>query len=281
MLIPAPGFSLYETICNYKSFEAKHYRLLPERNWEVDLEDLERQIDSLTCAILINNPSNPCGTVYSKQHLQQILKIASKHKIPIIADEIYDKLIFPGNEFFSLGSLSIDVPVLSIGGMAKVFVVPGWRIGWITIHDRNNVLSELRPGLVKLSQIILGANSVAQSVIPDAILHTPQSFFPDLCQKLNENAQLLYRSIQSIPGLFAVEPKGAMYIMMGIRVNEFKDIKNDVEFALKLLEEENVFVLPGKIFKCENFVRLVICPPPNLLSEASQRIKEFCQRHHK
>jgi tyrosine aminotransferase len=114
----------------------------PHRNWEVDLEDLERQIDSNTSMIIVNNPSNPCGSVYSREHLQAILKVASRRRIPIVSDEIYDRLIFDTKStFYSLGPLSIDVPILVVGGIAKVYLAPGWRLGWVIIHDRHKAFS--------------------------------------------------------------------------------------------------------------------------------------------
>lgn len=109
----------------------------------MDLADLESQIDDKTAAIVVNNPSNPCGSVYSQEHLIAILAIAEKHKVPVIADEIYRNMVFKGTTFHAMGELSDNVPTLSIGGMAKEFLVPGWRVGWILVHDRNSVLDEV------------------------------------------------------------------------------------------------------------------------------------------
>ncbi len=116
-----------------------------------------KQIDDNTKAILINNPSNPCGSNYSKEHLIEITKIAKKYNLPIIADEIYGRCVFKG-EFIPIHTLDKDIPVLSVGGLAKEFIVPGWRVGWIVLHDRtqNKRLSEVRNGLKSLTQIILG-----------------------------------------------------------------------------------------------------------------------------
>jgi tyrosine aminotransferase len=108
------------------------------------LEHLESLIDGNTAGILVNNPSNPCGSVYSKEHLQAILKLAEKHHVPIVADEIYGDIVFKGSEFHSMASLTSTVPILAVGGIAKAFVVPGWRVGWILIHDRNNLFREVR-----------------------------------------------------------------------------------------------------------------------------------------
>lgn len=136
ILIPRPGFSIYKTLAEGFGVECRSYNLLPEKSWEVDLKHMESLIDVNTSAIIITNPSNPCGSVFSKQHILDILTIAEKHHVPIIADEIYEHFVFPGSEYHSVSSLSRHVPVLSCGGLTKRFLVPGWRMGWIIIHDR-------------------------------------------------------------------------------------------------------------------------------------------------
>lgn len=100
-------------------------------------------IDKTTKAILINNPSNPCGSVYSKEHLEEILKVAEKYHLPIICDEVYSNMIFEGHTFYPIGSLSNGVPVLSIGGLAKVYLAPGWRLGWVCLYDKLNLLKDV------------------------------------------------------------------------------------------------------------------------------------------
>ncbi|XP_052124693.1 tyrosine aminotransferase [Frankliniella occidentalis] len=187
ILVPRPGFSIYRTLAEGLGIRTKAYRLLPDRGWEVDLADLEAAVDADTAAIVINNPSNPCGSVFSRQHLADILDIASRHRVPIIGDEIYEHLVFPGQRYHSLGSLSEDVPVLSCSGLTKRFLVPGWRMGWIVIHDRHGVLgSEVRAGLQKLSQRIIGSNTLVQGALPAILRNTPEAFFEDTIHKLHK-----------------------------------------------------------------------------------------------
>lgn len=93
--------------------------------------------------IIYHSPSNPCGSVYSEKHLKEILKLAEKHHVPIIADEIYCDLVFKGNTFYPMATLTKEVPILSVGGLAKKYLVPGWRVGWVTVHDRNGIFSEV------------------------------------------------------------------------------------------------------------------------------------------
>lgn len=127
------------------------------------------------------NPSNPCGSVYNKEHLLDILNVASRNKVPIIADEIYEHFVFSGYEYTAISSLSKDVPVLTCGGLTKRFLVPGWRMGWVIIHDRHGIFGkEIRKGLANLSQRILGPNTIVQRALPAILKYTPQSFFDDV-----------------------------------------------------------------------------------------------------
>jgi tyrosine aminotransferase len=144
ILVHFPGFSIYKTLAEGFGVETRSYNLLPEKNWEIDLKRFEALIDANTAAIVITNPSNPCGSVFSKSHLQEIVRLAEKHYVPIIADEIYEHFVFPGKEYSSVSSLAKTVPVLSCGGLTKRFLVPGWRLGWIIIHDPANVFGEVR-----------------------------------------------------------------------------------------------------------------------------------------
>jgi len=140
VLIPKPGFPLYKTLCGGPGINIKQYNLKVEQNWKIDIDHLESLIDSKTAAIIYNNPSNPCGSVYSEDHIEEVLRIAEKYRIPIIADEIYEDMIFSESKFFSIASLTREVPVLSCSGISKSFLLPGYRCGWIIIHDRHERL---------------------------------------------------------------------------------------------------------------------------------------------
>lgn len=144
ILIPRPGFSIYRTLALGHGIETRSYNLLPDRQWEIDLKQMESLIDENTAALILINPSNPCGSVFRREHLLDIIAIAEKYCVPIIADEIYEHFVFPGIEYHSVSSLSQNVPVLTCGGLTKRFLVPGWRLGWIVIHDRNNVFDGIR-----------------------------------------------------------------------------------------------------------------------------------------
>jgi len=178
ILIPRPGFPLYSTLAVGLGISVREYDLVPELGWQVDLDHMESLIGPRTRAIVVNNPSNPCGSVYSKAHLRAILGVAERHKVPIIADEIYDYFSFAGStKFVPIASLTDMVPVLAAGGLTKRYLVPGWRLGWITIHDRHGALAEVRQGLKRLSQRIIGANTLVQGALPIILRETPASFF--------------------------------------------------------------------------------------------------------
>eukprot|EP00644_Phytophthora_capsici_P002163 jgi/Phyca11/8289/fgenesh1_pm.PHYCAscaffold_27_\ len=253
----------------------------------VDLEHMQSLVDDNTKAILVNNPSNPCGSVYSKPHLEKILALADSNKIPIIADEIYGDMVFGSNVFFPIASLTKTVPVVAVGGLAKQFLIPGWRVGWVMVHDRNDILKDVRTAYFKLSQNILGANSLVQSAIPDLLTPVPGSaeeqslieFKKRYFATLEDNAKFTIEALARIPGLEVVVPQGAMYAMVKVQTNVLTKIKDDFDLTQKLLDEESVFVLPGQCFGMTNYFRIVFSAPHEVLADAYTRLANFCQRH--
>lgn len=281
ILIPRPGFSIYRTLAESLRIECRSYDLNPNQGWQVDLPSLESQIDGRTAAIVINNPSNPCGSVFSRRHLRQILEIAERNCVPIIADEIYEDFVFRGEIFYPIASLSKEVPILTCGGLTKKFMVPGWRMGWILIHDRNEIFGEkIRSGLQSLSQRIIGSNTIVQGALPNILNDTPQGFFDECIEIVQKNAVLAYSLLNSIPGLRPIMPAGAMYMMVGIERSAFPSIKHDTDFVDRLLMEQSVFCLPGQCFDYPNYFRIVLTVPEEMLVEACDRIKDFCTNHY-
>lgn len=287
ILLPKPGFSLYQTIAEQYGVKCRYYDLIAEKNWEADLEQMEQLIDERTKLIFVNNPSNPCGSVYSKDHLNAILDVAERNKLPIISDEIYGNMCFTGSTFYPLASLTNQVPILAVGGIAKEFLVPGYRVGWILLHDRNSILKDVIAGIKKLTQLIIGANTLVQSALPSIL--TPEQgskkheeltqWRKTVMAQLEKNALYTSKTLQAVPGLNVIVPQGAMYVMVGIDIESFDSISNDLEFAQALLDEESVFVIPGSCFKMPNFFRVVFSAPHEKLTEAYERIHAFCSRH--
>lgn len=157
--------------------ETKQYNLDPSKDWDIDLKHMESLIDDRTKAILINNPGNPCGNVFGREHLLEIIDIAERHNLTIISDEIYEFFTFGTVEFHSLSSLSRNVPVLTCSGLSKRFMMPGIRMGWILINDRNGRLDEVRQGLKNVTGRILGPNSAVQHALPEILRRTPLDYF--------------------------------------------------------------------------------------------------------
>lgn len=280
ILIPRPGFPIYRTLAEHIGVEARYYNLIPENNWEVDLHHLESQIDGNTAAIVLNNPSNPCGSNFSDEHLRNILEIAYNNRIPVIADEIYENIVFPGEKFVSTASLNSGVPILICGGLAKRFLVPGWRLGWIVIHDEYGVLDDVRKSLNALSQRTIGSNTLIQGALPAILKNTPQSFYDFLNNTLAKNAQVAFEKLQNAKGLMPFMPQGTMYMLVEIRMDRFPMFENGLAFAQKMMEEESVFCLPGECFAIPGFLRIVITVPEDVLNEACLRISEFCNRYY-
>merc|ERR1712045_177964 len=285
ILVPRPGFPLYTTLANGLGIETKEYNLIPEQEWQVDLDHMESIIDDQTVAILINNPSNPCGSVFDEKHLKAILEIAEKYCLPIIADEIYEHFVFEGSpkKYVPMAKLSSNVPVLSCGGLTKRWLVPGWRLGWITIHDRNGVfkMSGISKGLHCLSQRIIGANTIVQGALPSILKETPSVFYRDTLKTIEENAKTAFNKLTAVPGFRPVMPSGAMYMMVRIDISGFyHTFDNDLEIVEALVTEQSVFCLPGKCFNVPNFFRIVLTVPKEMLIEACNRMMEFCKKYY-
>ena len=143
LLVPQPGFPLYQVIAESHGASVLHYRLLPDKKWECDLQHLEELYyihGSRIRGILVNNPSNPTGAVFSRFHLESLVSFAQAHRLPIVADEVYGDLTFAGSPFYPLASvaaeLGLEVPVITASGLAKQFLLPGWRVGWIVFQDK-------------------------------------------------------------------------------------------------------------------------------------------------
>lgn len=277
ILCPKPGFSLYKTIGCSNGLDVRYYNLLPESEWQVDLEHLESLIDDKTKCILVNNPSNPCGSVYSEQHLKDILAVAEKYKLPILADEIYAYSVFKGETFHPMASLTSTVPVLACGAISKRWLVPGWRLGWILIHDRNNAMDEVRQGLFDMSTRILGANAVIQGALPRILEETPTSFFDETMGYIEKMANLAYTNLSDVSALNPIKPRGAMYMMVGIDLSVLTNVRDDIHFTEGLMAKKSVFCLPGACFGYPNFFRIVLTVPEDLLEQATQRIRNYCQ----
>lgn len=282
ILVPRPGFSLYRCLGGSKGIETRSYKLIPEKCWEVDLQHMESLIDDKTKLIVVVNPSNPCGSVYTKEQLEAILAVAEKHQIPIVSDEVYAYCTFGERPFYSMGPLSKTVPVLTVGGIAKRFLVPGWRLGWVVIYDKNKAFGdEIRAGLRRLAQRILGPCAPLQATLPIMLSECKPDFFKKTLTLMKRISDIFYDTLSRVPELYPVKAFGAMYMLIGVNVDRLKDIKDDVHFTECLMSEQSVFCLPAKCFECPNFFRVVLTCPEDIAQEACERIAQFCINHRK
>lgn len=295
-MAPSPGFPLYTVIVESLGANCRHYNLLEDQGWEADLQHIESLVDGRTKAIIVTNPSNPTGAVYSAAHVKEIIAFARRHKLPIIADEIYAATVFDGvfEPFQAHAGPSAEggrVPILSVGGLAKAFSVPGWRVGWVVCHDGGTgVLDRVRAGLRSLSQLVLGANSLVQAALPRVLCPPPGSadelalvaYAANFNCLLRDNAKIVADECRQIPSLSLPSPPcGAMYCMIKIDLASLS-ISDDTSFCKQILEAQNLVLLPGACFGCSGFVRIITCPrDPGVLREAFARIAEFCEERRR
>ena len=294
MLVPNPGFPLYEVIATSHGAGVKKYDLDPSKGWECDLAHMESLIDGTVRCILINNPSNPCGSVFSESHLEAIVRLAQKHDLPILSDEVYAGMVFSGASFLPLADvasrLGRQVPVITASGLAKQFLVPGWRVGWLTFHDDvGHRLADVRRGVNALAQVIIGSSHIVQAGVV-AVLDPKSDEGKEEVRAFRERTNKTLEGLSSFTcdelakchGLTVVRSSAALYVMVGLEIEQFDgSFHDDVTFTKLLLAEENVFALPGQCFGAKNFFRVVYCAPKEILGESFERIKDFCERHKK
>ncbi|KAH9743875.1 Aminotran 1 2 domain-containing protein [Citrus sinensis] len=260
ILLPRPGFPYYEARATHSHLEVRHFDLLPAKGWEVDLDAVEALADENTVALVIINPGNPCGNVYTYQHLQKIAETAKKLGIMVIADEVYDHLAFGNTPFVPMGVFGSIVPVLTLGSISKRWIVPGWRLGWLVTSDPNGILQD--SGIVDSIKSFLNISSDPATFIQTADI---------CCDRLKE-----------IPCITCPKkPEGSMFVMVKLNYSLLEGINSDMEFALKLAKEESVIVLPGITVGLKDWLRITFAVEPSALEDGLGRMKAFYDRHAK
>ncbi|CAO1939425.1 unnamed protein product [Urochloa humidicola] len=282
ILLPRPGYPKHEAHAVFHKMEVRHYDLVPERGWEVDLEAVEALADENTVAILITNPNNPCGSVYSYEHLSKIAGTANKLGMLVIADEVYGHLVYGNTPFVPMGVFGETVPILTLGAVSKRWAVPGWRFGWIAICDPKCILKETKvfQSLRSFKMLTTGPATFVQGAIPHIMKNTNDEFFTKIIKLLKETAEICYNEVKEIkcftcPG----KPEGSFFMMVKLDISQLSDIGDDVDFCRKLAKEESVMLLPGTALGMENWLRITFASDPPKLKQGLERIKSFCQRH--
>lgn len=282
ILLPRPGWPFYEGFAKRNHLEVRHFDLLPERGWEVDLEAVEALADENTAAIVIINPCNPCGNVFTYQHLQKISETARKLGILVISDEVYGHLAFGSAPYIPMGVFGSIVPVITLGSISKRWIVPGWRLGWLATSDPNGVLQ--KSGMIGSIKACLGVrggpSSLIQGAVPQILEKTNEEYFSKVIGLLRETADICYDKIKEIPCITCPnKPEGSMFLMVKLNVSLLEGINSDMEFAVQLAKEESVIVLPGIIVGMENWLRITFAIDPSALEDGLHRMKAFYHRH--
>ncbi len=271
VLIPRPSYPVYSAYLDLFEVGKNFYTLNEDANWNLDIRDIEKNIDSKTKAIVIINPNNPTGGVYDKQTLKELVNLAGQHNLLIFSDEIYDELILEG-KMYHTAALSKEVPVVTFNGLAKNFLAPGWRTGWVAIKDVGGQMKEAKGGLFQLARARLCAATPQQYAIKPA-LEGNKKHLADAIKKLKSRRDLTQKRINEIDGLSLARPSAAFYAFPRINF----DIDDKV-FVTKLLEEEGVAVVYGSGFDMPGHFRIVYLPTEQVLNEALDKIERFVKR---
>lgn len=281
VLVPAPDYPLWTAAATLAGGTARHYLCEEDNDWLPNLQDIESKINANTRAIVVINPNNPTGALYPKETLEGIIEIARHHNLVIFADEIYDKVLFDGNEHISMASLAEDVLFVTFNGLSKNYRACGYRAGWMIVSGDKLHASEYIEGLNMLASMRLCSNVPGQLAIQTA-LGGYQSI-DDLVApggRLCKQRDLAYDMLTAIPGVTCVKPKAAMYLFPKLDPAIYP-IENDQQFILALLEEEKVLLVQGTGFnwKAADHVRVVFLPNVDDLTDAINRIARFLKNY--
>lgn len=284
ILLPKPGFPMYESRTTFSELEVRYFDLIPERGWEADLESVKAIADENTVAMLIINPSNPCGSVYSHDHLAQIAETAGELGILIIADEVYDHLAFGSKPFIPMGVFGKTVPVITLGAISKRWLVPGWRLGWIATCDPNGILKETKvdQSIQNYINITSDPATFIQGAVPQIIANTKEDYFNKILDLLRNSADLCYGKIKNIRGITCPhKPEGSMFVMAKLDLSCLDGFSDDIDFCCRLAKEESVIVLPGTALGMKDWLRITFAIDLVSLEDGLERMKSFCERHAK
>jgi tyrosine aminotransferase len=184
----------------------------------------------------VNNPSNPCGSCFTRKHQLEILAVANEYKVPIIADEVYYGLVYEdGSEFTSMGNLTKEVPVICTGAISKIYCLPGWRLGWTIVYNNGGYFDNVIDNLHKHAMIQLHPTSLVQAALPRILREVTDADLSAMKAKLKATSHYAYEKLSGIRGLTPVRASAAMYMMVRIDTSQFADIESDVQFCQKLL----------------------------------------------
>ena len=281
VLVPAPDYPLWTAAVSLSGGTPVHYLCDESKEWAPDLADLRKKITPRTKAIVVINPNNPTGAIYSKEVLTELTSIAREHGLILFADEIYDKMLYDQEKHVSLASLSTDVVTITLNGLSKNYRSCGYRAGWMVVSGDKEMIRDYIEGLNMLTSMRLCANVPGQYAIQTA-LGGYQSINDLVAEggRLAKQRDLAWKLITAIPGVTCVKPKSALYLFPRLDP-EMYPIEDDQQFVADLLKEEKVLLVQGSGFnwiKPDNF-RVVFLPHEDVLTEAIARLARFLERY--
>lgn len=248
VLVPTPSYPLWTASVTLAGGTPVHYVCDPKANWYPDLEDIRGKITDRTRAIVIINPNNPTGVLYSRDLLEGVVEIARQHDLIIFADEIYDRLVMDGLEHTALGSLAPDLLVCNLNGLSKSHRICGFRSGWLALSGNKACAKGYMEGLNLLTSMRLCANVPSQFVIQTALggyQSSNELIVPG--GRIYEQREFICNELSKIPGVSFVKPQAAFYIFPKIDTKMY-NIASDEQFALDLLRREKVLIVQGSGF---------------------------------
>ncbi len=277
MLIPMPDYPLWTAATHLSGGRAVHYRCDEGNDWNPDIEDMRAKITDKTKGIVLINPNNPTGSVYSRETLLAIAELARQHNLIVFADEIYDKILYDDAKHIPFASLQDDLLVITMNGLSKSYRLAGFRSGWLTISGKKSHAKDYLTGLNMLASMRLCANVQAQYVIAEALNHDKTIYDLTLpTGRLGKQRDIAYRLLNEIEGVSCVKPKGAIYCFAKLDQKKF-NIQDDEKMMLDLVMQQKMLLVQGTAFNWDkpDHMRIVFLPNAEELTEALGRLKIF------
>ncbi len=279
LLMPSPDYPLWTAAVSLSGGTPVHYRCDESNGWMPDLDDLQAKITPRTKGIVIINPNNPTGALYSDELLKRVVAIAREHGLVILADEVYDKVLYDDVRHTAIGSLSDDVLTLTFNSLSKSYRSCGYRAGWMIVSGDKRHAADYIEGLNMLTNMRLCANVPGQWAIQTA-LGGYQSINDLICEggRLRRQRDLAYELISAIPGVTCVKPHAALYMFPRLDPKVYP-IADDRQFFLELLQETKVMLVQGSGFNFPDnqHFRIVFLPHEDELREAIGRMARFLE----
>ncbi|WJG07676.1 pyridoxal phosphate-dependent aminotransferase [Aliiglaciecola sp. LCG003] len=277
VLIPSPDYPLWTAAVSLSSGTPVHYRCDEQANWFPDIDDIRAKITPNSKAIVLINPNNPTGAVYTKDLMQQVIELAREFGLVIFSDEIYDKILYDSAEHHCIASMADDIFFITLSGLSKNYRIAGFRAGWLVVSGNKMIAKNYIEGLNILSSMRMCANVPCQHAIQTA-LGGYQSINDLVVDggRLKVQRDIAVSMLNNIDGITCVAPKGAMYCFAKVDAQKF-NITSDEQMILDLLCNEKILLVHGKAFNLKDgcYFRLVFLPHKDILIPAIERIANF------